>query len=290
MLYHKPAIFHLQWAKSIEDWIWVKQFGIKMVLSLRGAHINYTPISNPEYATVYKKQFPLVDGFHAVSKAIAHETLKYNATPEKIKVVYSGFNLDNLQFINKVKPTSSPLKIVSVGRSHWKKGYQYALDACCILEQEKFDFQYTIIGVNNDEELLFQRDQFGLEKHVLFKNNLPLQVVFHEIQTADVLLLPSVEEGIANVVLEAMALGTLVISTNCGGMEEVVEDEKNGFIVPVRNPEAIAQKLKKVASLSKEEYQLICNEARNKIAYQHSNQKMIEGMKALYHSVLENKQ
>ena len=290
VLYHKPAIFHLQWAKSIEDWMWVKQFGIKMVLSLRGAHINYTPISNPEYATVYKKQFPLVDGFHAVSKAIAHETLKYNATPEKIKVVYSGFNLDNLQFKNKVKPTSSPLKIVSVGRSHWKKGYQYALDACCILEQEKFDFQYTIIGVNNDEELLFQRDQFGLEKHVLFKNNLPLQVVFHEIQTADVLLLPSVEEGIANVVLEAMALGTLVISTNCGGMEEVVEDEKNGFIVPVRNPEAIAQKLKKVASLSKEEYQLICNEARNKIAYQHSNQKMIEGMKALYHSVLENKQ
>ena len=51
------------------------------------------------------------------------------------------------------------------------------------------------------------------------------------IKNADILLLSSVEEGIANVVLEAMALGTLVVSTECGGMNEVIKNNENGFLV-----------------------------------------------------------
>lgn len=38
VLWHKPDVFHLQWAKGISDWIWVKEFGIKLILSLRSAY------------------------------------------------------------------------------------------------------------------------------------------------------------------------------------------------------------------------------------------------------------
>jgi hypothetical protein len=75
VLYYRPDIFHLQWAKSIADWLWVQDFGIKLIVSLRGAHINYSPIANPKLAVVYKNLFPKVDGFHAVSDAIAKESI-----------------------------------------------------------------------------------------------------------------------------------------------------------------------------------------------------------------------
>src|SRR5690606_29444047 len=40
VLWHQPDIFHIQWAKSIGDWMWLQQFGTKIIVSLRGVHIN----------------------------------------------------------------------------------------------------------------------------------------------------------------------------------------------------------------------------------------------------------
>jgi len=46
---HLPDIFHVQWAKSASDWLFLKElFGVKLILSLRGAHINYSPLCDPE--------------------------------------------------------------------------------------------------------------------------------------------------------------------------------------------------------------------------------------------------
>lgn len=99
VLLHRPDIFHLQWAKSLGDWMWVQDFGIKLVLSLRGAHINYSPVADPELAATYRRLFPEVDGFHGVSKAIVEEARNYGLDLKKSKVVYSGlessdFDLD----------------------------------------------------------------------------------------------------------------------------------------------------------------------------------------------------
>jgi colanic acid/amylovoran biosynthesis glycosyltransferase len=98
VLWHQPDIFHVQWAKGIADWLWVQDFGIKLVLSLRGAHINYSPIADNSLAETYIRCFPKLDGFHAVSEAMALEAQKYGAKASKIKVVYSGLNLNELVF------------------------------------------------------------------------------------------------------------------------------------------------------------------------------------------------
>jgi colanic acid/amylovoran biosynthesis glycosyltransferase len=286
VLYQKPDVFHLQWAKGVEDWIWVQEFGMKFVLSLRGAHVNYTPITLPEYKDIYKKYFPRVDGFHAVSNAILKESLNYGAFESNIKTIYSGFDLNKLEYLSKNNFQTDKLSIISIGRSHWKKGYNYALDAFSILKQDGFDFEYSIIGVEDEEELLFQRNQLDLEAEVVFKKGLAFEQIIKEINKADIVLLPSVEEGIANVVLEAMALGTIVISTNCGGMEEIVKKEENGFIVPIRNSKEIAATIKKVSALSLEKHNEITLKARVAIENQHSNKKMIHDFNAFYESIL----
>ncbi len=287
VLYHRPDIFHLQWAKGIEDWIWVQEFGMKLILSLRGTHITISPNANDNWSDLYSKYFPEIDGFHAVSKSMIVEALKYGALASKINVIYSGLDLEQFHFSSKTNKIEM-LNILSVGRTHWTKGYAHAFDAIKILKNKGTKFHYTIVGVKNDEELLFQRSQLDLENEVTFIGELSFAEVLEAIKKADVLLLSSVEEGIANVVLEAMALGTLVVSTDCGGMNEVIFDDKNGFIVPVRNSEAMALALEKVAQLYLEDYQKITKNARKTIEQQHNSEKMIKDMLALYQNTLNS--
>jgi colanic acid/amylovoran biosynthesis glycosyltransferase len=287
VLYHRPDIFHLQWAKSIEDWLWVQNFGIKLVLSLRGTHVTISPIGDKQWNRIYSEHFPRVDGFHAVSDSMIPIAQKFGVNPEKIKVVKSGLDIEKLTFTRKPE-TGKELSIVSIGRSHWVKGFSYALDAMNLLEKDNIDFNYTIVGVDKDEELLYKRSQFGLEDKVTFKAIVPFTEVLALIRDADVLLLSSVEEGIANVVLEAMALGTLVVSNDCGGMSEVITDNKNGFLVPLRNSEALANALRNVSEINLESYNNITQAARNTIESQHNYENMIVEMKDLYHTVLKD--
>ena len=291
LLWSKPGIVHVQWAKSLDNFMWVQHFGIKLVLSLRGAHINYSPITVPGLAEKYLTNFPLVDGFHGVSQAICEEASKYGASLEKCKVVYSGFNLNDFPWPNLGQKYQNirnrKLKIVSVGRAHWVKGYPVALDAMHQLKQEELDFQYSIIGAGKNEELIFQVAQLGLEQHVEMTDKMPFDKVKKRIQEADVLLLSSSKEGIANVVIEAMLLGTLVVTTDCGGMTETVTHGETGWVVPVRNPEAIAKTIVELKNTSPEKLVKMVEGARQKAEEQHNENRMVASMLALYNRVLQ---
>lgn len=285
VVWHKPDIFHLQWAKAVEEWIFLKEFGIKVVVSLRGAHINYSPLADKALAASYTTAFPKVDAFHGVSEAICLEAEKYGAVPQKCKVVYSGLKLDDFRFQEKKDFGSNKIKILSVGRAHWKKGYNFALDAMKQLKDQGVDFEYRIIGGKN-EELIFQVSDLGLKEEVSLEENIPFEEVRSAMSNADALLLPSVEEGIPNVVLEAMALGTIVLSTDCGGVSEVIEDGQNGFLAPIRNSSAISEKITALTRFSQSDLDRIRSRARETIESQHHHQKMVEDMIDLYRSVV----
>lgn len=287
IIWHQPDIFHLQWAKGIDEWIFLKDFGVKLIVSLRGAHINYSPVADKNVAETYFKFFPQVDGFHGVSKAICNEAGKYNAAPEKCRVVYSGLKLNEFRFKKEKLFNFEELKIVSVGRSHWVKGYPFALDAMKILKEKGVDFEYRIIG-GTDEELIFQTADLNLEDVVKLEGNLSFDKVKKAISEADVLLLPSVEEGVPNVILEAMALGTLVCASDCGGVYEVLKDGVNGFVFSVRSAASIAKKIEHLTTLTEAEINLIRRNARETIEEQHNHQKMVEDMIGLYSFALKN--
>lgn len=288
IVWHKPDIFHLQWAKNTEKWLFLKDFGIKIIVSFRGAHINYSPIVNSALAESYRQCFPKVNGFHGVSQAICREGTKYSADHTKCKVVYSGLKTSEFDYFEDKPFDPSLIKIISIGRAHWKKGYDIALDAVRILKDQEYNFHYQIVG-GLSEEMIFQVSDLCLQDKVTLTENLPFEKIKELISQADVLLLPSVEEGIPNVVLEAMALGTLIISTNCGGLEEVITDGENGFLVPIYDPEAIAEKLVNITKLRPPEINRIRTSARRKVESHHTDQLMIAGMKSLYQTVIKRK-
>lgn len=289
VIIHLPEVFHIQWAKSTEEWMFLKNvFGVKLVLSLRGAHINYSPVADTSLAATYRRCFSQLDGFHGVSKAIIEEGKQYGVDTDKSVVIYSGVGSEFLDAYQKRNyELQNPVKLLSVGRFHWKKGYQYALDAIDQLRQQGIQVHYTIIaGSKPPEELLYQVNDLNLTNLVTFGPKLPHEKVLQTMQEADALLLPSMEEGIANVVLEAMAVGLPVVSSNCGGMSEVVADRANGFLFENRNPSHLAKRIEEMILLVPKERELIAQKGRRLIEVQHSPDQLSQKMGELYKSAL----
>ena len=99
---------------------------------------------------------------------------------------------------------------------------------------------------------------------------------------SDLLLLPSVGEGISNSVLEAMALGIPVISTDCGGMEEVIKNGKNGFVISAREPKLIVIQIHKFLTMSNNGRLRMINNARQTIKEKYLLQEQIVKMQHFY--------
>ena len=286
----KPDILHIQWpsllglcSEAIEN------PKIKTVLSQRGFQSNVRPFVDAKNFSELQEVYPKIDGFHSVSQAISKVGDKIFHSPDKIDtVVYSGFEFEKLLFNPNYKKNQT-LKLLSVGRPHWVKGYEYALQACAILKAKNINFEYTIVGGEGNEELQFLVDDLGLKANVQFTGRVSQKQVYEIMQQSDLLLLPSIIEGLPNIIVEAMAIGLPVISTKCGGVEELIVDNENGWLVPIRNPEAIAKSIVSFLLLSEEMVEDIRNAARKKVKLQHNESQMTLGMEELYFEVLGGK-
>lgn len=283
-----PDIIHLQWPSVIP---WFEEVLIQqktpVVLSQRGSQNNVRPFVYDDTFEYMQEWYPKIKGFHSVSKAIAVNGDKIWSSQNKLdKVIYTGVPFQQLTFSEKYVLVR-PLQLLSVGRAHWVKGYDYALQTCKILKEKNILFHYTIIGGAGDEELQFLIADLDLQECVSLIGRIPQEEVFKRMQNASLLLLPSVAEGIPNVVVEAMALGLPVVSTNCGGVPELIEDGVEGWLVPVRNPQAMADVVVNFTELPMEKIEEVRIAARKKVELQHSEEEMIKGMEELYYEVLE---
>ena len=282
-----PDIIHLQWP-SVIPWFEVvlMEQKIPVVLSQRGFHSNVRPFVDEANFEYLNKWYPKIAGFHSVSKAIAANGNRIWNAPKKIDhVIYTGLNLDEIPF-SKNYNRSNPLKILSIGRAQWIKGYDYALQSCKILLEKGVPFQYSIIGGAGDEELQFLVDNLGLNNYVILQRRKPQPEVFNLMQEASLLLMPSLEEGIPNVVVEAMAIGLPVISTDCGGVPELITNDKDGWLVPTRNPQALAGAIEDFLGLSLNKVEEVRLAARKKVEQQHNEEQMVKGMEELYFEVV----
>ena len=99
-------------------------------------------------------------------------------------------------------------------------------------------------------------------------------------------LLPSVEEGIANSVLEAMAIGLPVITSDCGGMDEVIEHKKNGFLFQSRNIDNLTEIMQNVINQDHSAKKAMTELASNFVKDRHDIYSQGFKMKELYRSIV----
>lgn len=284
----KADIVHLQWLSLLPFCEELLDKGLtKFVLSQRGTHINVRPFIDEENYNYLKKIFAKIDGFHSVSEAMKQKSKLIYSDDNKIdEVVYSGLNIKNIDFNTKYSKDKS-IELLSVGRPHWIKGYTSMIQVCSELKKRKIDFNFTIVGANNNEdELIYLISQYDLEDRIELIPKISQEEVFQLMKSSSALVLPSLEEGIANVAIEAMAVGLPVISTNCGGMAELIEDDKSGYLVPVNNKKALVDAIVKFRQEDLEKINELRKNARQKVEVQHNTSKMIQDMEKLYYKCL----
>ncbi len=141
-----------------------------------------------------------------------------------------------------VRPSDRPLRVLFVGSLGQRKGLGYVLKAIAALGS---GVTLTLIGRKTSEEC--EPLNAAVKRH-RWVTSVPHSEVLREMSEHDVLVFPSLFEGFGLVVLEAMSQGLPVITTSNSGGLDIVTDGVDGFGVPIRSAEAIAEKLELLAS------------------------------------------
>lgn len=143
--------------------------------------------------------------------------------------------------------------IFSVGRLVDKKGIKYLISAMKYITKEFSDTKLIIGGSGpNRKYLEILTKKLGLNDKIIFTGYIKNSELPFYFASSDVFVLPSIvtregdTEGLGIVLLEAMASGTPVIGSNVGGIRDIIEDNKTGFLTKPRNPEDIANKIVKL--------------------------------------------
>lgn len=167
-------------------------------------------------------------------------TLQQESFNVPIHVIPYGVNLNNFAFFDRKNKATRTLRVLFVGSLNQRKGIYYLLKAVEEIQKRNYDIELTIIGrgiVDQDILALFSI------KNLIFKYNVRFSELILSYNEADVFVLPSICEGFGQVILESMATGLPVISTNHTSAPDLITDGVDGFIIPIRESNELVEKL-----------------------------------------------
>lgn len=198
--------------------------------------------------------YPLADGIVAVSRGVAEDLANVTGLPvSRIETIYNP--VITAQMSQKSKEsldhpwfqTGEPPVVLAVGRLEPQKDFSSAIRAFALV-REKQVARLMILGSGSEREKLQT-----LVRELDLENDVAIlkfaQNPYNYIAGAAVYLLSSAWEGFGNVIVEALNLGTPVVSTNCPhGPAEILDNGKYGELVPVGDTKAMAEAILRVLS------------------------------------------
>lgn len=220
----------------------------KQATVFHGADISRRHILE-EHKLDYVNLFEQSELMLPISHLWENKLIEMGCPPEKIHVTRMGIEPEKFNFTPR-QGFHSPLRIVSVARLTEKKGLDVAVKASEILQAKGGQFEYTIIGNGEQEEMLREHIvRAGLQESVKMPGFKPQDEIRQALNEADIFLLPSKTaadgdmEGIPVALMEAMAVGLPVVSTVHSGIPELIENNVSGWLVPEDDAGALAETL-----------------------------------------------
>ncbi|MBA7485877.1 D-inositol-3-phosphate glycosyltransferase [subsurface metagenome] len=219
------------------------------IISLRGSDV---PGVNVRFSLDYKLLAPVfrriwenASALYACSEGLRQRALKF--MPEaKIYVVPNGVELDRFCPVNN-KQKIKDLKLLTVGRLSVSKRIELLVSVVELIRKQFPNATLKIAGGGGLENQLRKliKDK-GMENCIAMLGIVPAEEMPELYRKSDIFVSASLQEGMSNAMLEAMASGLPIITTRCEGVQELIAD--NGIVVEQPEPESIAGAIKQVAN------------------------------------------
>ena len=228
---------------------WIAQkLNLPLSLKARGSDITYW--GGLDFAREQMLEAAnAASGILAVSEALADEMVAMGIPRDAITLHYTGLDRDRFRPFDHTQlrtqigreigfalPDNAPL-LVSVGALIARKGHDIAIAALPRIEGARL----VIVGKGDDEAHLRElANDLGLSDRVHFAGSIDHDLLPLILSAADVMVLPTNNEGLANAWVEALACGTPVVTCDVGGARELITNDTAGRLVE-RTPEAVAE-------------------------------------------------
>ena len=246
----QPDLLHFEFDWPATRWIYLKELlGCKVTVGLQASEFNYT-----KPAGFYNVIWQNADALHVLGRDIWRRACRLGC-PESMphRIIPAAIDADfwqpaNRQHTTVVGTAERPLRLISVARLEWKKGYEYAFQVVRQLLDQGIHCEYDIIGEGKYAgALYFARQQLGLTDVVQFWGSHSRYQVREALSQADLFLHTAVAEGFCYAALEAQSMQLPVVCSDADGLPENVAHEQTGFVLPRRNLSAMAEKVRLLA-------------------------------------------
>jgi len=225
--------------------------GVPVIIA--SVHDNYRTDKRPKRRIMNRILSKITDKIVAVSEDVKEDIIRYDSIdPSKIEVIPNGIDVERF---NPEKNTTDIRKEFSleeddivigfVGRIVPAKGLEYLLNALPYLNEEFKSIKLLIVGEGSLVEELKER----AKKNNIFDNILFIgrrRDIPEILASINIFVMPSIAEGLPNALLEAMAMGKPIVTTEVGGIPEIVKNGFNGLLVPPRDTLSLSKAIKEL--------------------------------------------
>ncbi|WP_134699026.1 glycosyltransferase [Ammoniphilus sp. YIM 78166] len=285
----KANLIHARFGTAGVDVMNVKRrLKTPMLTSFHGSDLPSNKRRSKSYRRKLKKLFRFGEAFTVPSKNLRKTLVKYGCSKKKIHVQYSGIDVREFSYKKRSIHRGERIVILSVGRLVEKKGMKYLIRAFSRVEKE---FPHVELRIAGDgplrKRLVKMAEKKGLRHKVHFLGALTHEEVRDEMRRAHLFVLASIkakngnQEGIPNVLKEAMACGLPVVSTWHSGIPELVEHKKTGYLVEERDKKALAQAILKLIR-NPEQWEKMGEKGRKKVVRKFNISKQAKKLEKLY--------
>ncbi|MGB9932492.1 glycosyltransferase family 4 protein [Haloarcula amylolytica] len=237
-------------------------------------------VLDPPRMNLFKRTLNAADRIVVVDKE-AHEMYANLVDESKLRTIPLGVDPNVFEYS---EPDNSQ-EIVAIGRLRERKGYDVLLEALDQIQQEYPEVHVNVFGDGPlEDELREQAKRLNIENNVTFHGYVDQSIVREHLSRARAFVHPSRSEGFSMVRLEAMSTGCPVVVTNVSGANEMVREGKEGFVVPIESPDAIADAVTTLLS----DYELtkqISRQARDRVEEKYDWRKIADEYLDLYRSL-----
>lgn len=211
---------------------------------------------NPIRKLIYKT-FDLfsehfVDKFMVVSDALEKMMIeKHRIEPQRVVKIYNGIEKDEYdisdkelackrsRFRNELSLEENVPIIGAIGRLVWQKGFEQFIEAIPGVLKEFEEARFLIVGEGDlKEKLRAKSERLNVKNHLIFTGF--RDDIKEILQSVDLLVIPSLLEGLPMILLEAMVMKKPIVATNIEGIMEILENGSSGLLVPPGEAKALA--------------------------------------------------